>query len=196
MRALGYEINFSPFAVSEGTKVQRESMSVHIAWRTWADVAADDKKRDRRNVERRKIIKKQTTGKNDSFANSIKIAKVIIDAHAKNKKKEKKASQKRRIIKHCTSEVDNRRRMSLTQQLETARSIIVPDKSQQESLERSKNKSRLIKDQLAGKRRPSFSEEIEVGKKVIVDSEKRFRVPPAVAQEVSCFHFIHISLIV
>lgn len=196
MRALGYEINFSPFAVSEGTKVQRESMSVHIAWRTWADVAADDKKRDRRNVERRKIIKKQTTGKNNSFANSIKIAKVIIDAHAKNKKNEKKASQKRRIIKHCTSEVDNRRRMSLTQQLETARSIIVPDKSQQESLERSKNKSRLIKDQLAGKRRPSFSEEIEVGKIVIVDSEKRFRVPLAVAQEVSCFHFIHISLIV
>ena len=171
-------------------------MSAYIAWRTWADVAADDKKRDRRNAERRKIIKKQTTGKNDSFANSIKIAKVIIDAHAKNKKNEKKASQKRRIIKHCTSEVDNRRRMSLTQQLETARSIIVPDKSQQESLERSKNKSRLIKDQLAGKRRPSFSEEIEVGKKVIVDSEKRFRVPPAVAQEVSCFHFIHISLMV
>lgn len=196
MRALGYEINFSPFVVSEGTKVQRESMSVHIALRTWADVAADDKKRDRRNAERRKIIKKQTTGKNDSFANSIKIAKMVIDAHAKNKKKEKKASQKRRIIKHCTSEVDNRRRMSLTQQLETARSIIVPDKSQQESLERSKNKSRLIKDQLAGKRRPSFSEEIEVGKKVIVDSEKRFRVPLAVAQEVRTFHFIHISLIV
>lgn len=166
-----------------GGMAHRESIYNQIVWRTWADVAADDRKRDPRSAERRKIIKRETSERRDSLANSIKIAKLIIDGHSKNKKNEKKASQKRRIVKYCTSGGDNRRRMSLAEELETARSIIAPNASQRENLERSMKKSRLIKNQLVGKRRLSFSDEIGVGKKVIVDSGRRYEVPPIIVQE-------------
>ncbi|KAJ7370034.1 hypothetical protein OS493_034767 [Desmophyllum pertusum] len=64
-----------------------------------AQIIADDKKRDSRNAERRKIIKQKTSQRRDSLVDSITIAKTVLDGHAKNKQFEKKASERRRVIK-------------------------------------------------------------------------------------------------
>ena len=158
--------------------------------------------RDPRNAERRKIIKQQTSQRRESLADSITIAKSIIDDHAKNKQFEKKASQRRRIIKHCTSTNGNKRRMSLVQELQTGCSVIAPNGIQQESLERLNEKCRLTKEQLAGKRKLSLSEEIGVAENVIVDSEKNLEVrSQAIVQQVSSssleksFHLTNFSSI-
>ena len=158
--------------------------------------------RDPRNAERRKIIKQQTSQRRESLADSITIAKSIIDDHAKNKQFEKKASQRRRIIKHCTSTNENKRRMSLAQKLQTGCSVIAPNGIKQESLERPNENCRLTKEQLAGKRKLSLSEEIGVAENVIVDSEKNLEVrSQAIVQQVSSssleksFHLTNFSSI-
>jgi len=157
--------------------------------RSTLQVLMDDWLRDSRNVERRKIIKRQSFQKRHSLADSLLIAKSIIDGHAKNKPFEKKASERRRVIKCCGSapaSASGERRMSFADELQAARSVIVPTWDYKESVERSKEKCRTIKDKFAGKRRPSLLDEIGVAKDVIVDSEKRKCVlPPAVVEEVS-----------
>ena len=156
--------------------------------RSTIEVLIDDWLRDPRDVERRKIIKRQSFEKRHSLADSLLIAKSVIDGHAKNKKFEKKASERRRVIKSCGSALTQSggRRTSFADEIQTARSVIVPAWDYKESLERSKEKCRTIKDTFAGKRRPSLLEEIGVAKNVIVDSEKRkYELPPAVVEEVS-----------
>ena len=156
--------------------------------RSTLQVLVDDWLRDSRNVERRKIIKRQSFQKRHSLADSLLIAKSVIDGHAKNKQFEKKASERRRVIKCCGSDLasaSGKQRMSFADELQTARSVIIPSWGYKESLERSKEKCRTIRDMFAGKRRPSLLEEIGAAKDVIVDSEKRkCELPPAVVEEV------------
>lgn len=157
--------------------------------RSTIQVLFDDWLRDSRNVERRKIIKRQSFQKRHSLADSLVIAKSVIDGHAKNKQFEKKASERRRVIKNCGSALESasgERRMSFADELQAARAVIVPTWDYKESLAKSKEKCRTIKDTFAGKRRPSLLEEIGVAKNVIVDSEKRkYCLPPTVVEEVS-----------
>lgn len=160
------------------------------------DVLIDDWLRDSRNVERRKIIKRQTSQKRHSLSDSLLLAKSVIDGFAKNKQFEEKASERRRVIKCSGSPLasaSGKWRRSFTEELQAARSVIIPTRDYKESLEKAKEKCRTIKDTFAGKRRPSLLEEIGVAKDVIVDSERRkcmYELPPAVVEEVtSCFHF-------
>jgi len=160
------------------------------------DVLIDDWLRDARNVERRKIIKRQTSQRRHSLSDSLLLAKSVIDGYAKNKQFEEKASERRRVIKCSGSPFasgSGKRRRSFAEELQAARSVIIPTRDYKESLEKAKEKCRTIKDTFAGKRRPSLLEEIGVAKDVIVDSERRkcmYELPPAVVEEVtSCFHF-------
>ncbi|KAL9960075.1 hypothetical protein ACROYT_G033479 [Oculina patagonica] len=169
---------------------QNEATSDKKEVKTKEDVINDDKKRDSRNAERRKIIKQQTSQRRGSLADSINVAKSVIDGHAKNKQFEKKASERRRVIKQCTSAAgsatgENKRCMSFAEELQTSRSVITPDKDHTKSVERSKERCRKIKDQCTGKRRQSLAEEIGVAKEVIVGSEKKCEIPPAVVEEVT-----------
>ena len=153
-------------------------------------VIFDDKIRDSRNVERRKIIKQQTSQRRASLADSIAIAKLIIDGHSKNKHFEKKASERRRVIKHCTSAPrsstgEKQRLMSFIQELQAGCSVILPSPDHQKSVERSKDRRCSIKDRSAGKRWRSLAEEIGDAKKVIVDSERKYEISPAEVEEVS-----------
>ena len=157
--------------------------------KTKDDIISDDKKRDSRNVERRKIIKQQTSQRKPSLADSIAIAKSVIDGHSKNKQFEKKASERRRVIKQSTSSAgssiwERQRSMSFYQELQTGCSVILPGADHQKSVERSKDRRRTIKDRSAGKRRRSLAEEIGDAKKVIVDSERKYEISPAVVDEV------------
>jgi len=156
--------------------------------KTKDEVISDDKKRDPRNVERRKIIKQQTSQRRASLADSIAIAKSVIDGHSKNRQFEKKASERRRVIKQSTSAPgsstgEKPRCMSFFQELETACSVILPGADHQKSVERSKDRRRTIKDRSDGKRRRSLAEEIEDAKKVIVDSKRKYETSPAVVDE-------------
>ena len=141
-------------------------------------------------MERRKIIKRQTSQRRASLADNIAIAKLIIDGHSKNKDFEKKASERRRVIKRRTSAPwtstgERQRSMSFIQELQAGRSVILPSADHQKSLERSKDRRRSIKDRSAGKRRRSLAEEIRDAKKVIVDSERKYKISPAEVEEVS-----------
>ena len=154
--------------------------------KTRGDVIFDDKKRDFRNVERRKIIKQQTSQRRGSLVDSISIAKSIIDGHSKNRQFEKKASERRRVIKQSMSGLGQRQRsMSFIEELQTGRSVILPSEDYQNSVERSKDRCRAIKDRSSRKMRQTLTEEIGDAKKVIVDSERKFEIPPAVVGEVS-----------
>lgn len=154
------------------------------------EVIEDDWKRDFRNAERRKVIKRQTAQKRDSLVDSLLIAKEVIDGHAKNKQFEKKANERRRVIHKCCAAApgsdQNNRRLSFSDELEVGCSVVKPNWDHKRSLEKSKQKRHSIKEQLAGKRRPSLLEEIGVARDVIVDSERRkWALPPEIAQEVS-----------
>ena len=143
-------------------------------------------------MERRKIIKQQTSQRRASLADNIETAKLIIDGHSKNKDFEKKASERRRVIKRRTSAPwsstgERQRSMSFIQELQAGCSVILPSADHQKSVERSKDRRRSIKDRSAGKRRRSVAEEIGDAKKVIVDSERKYEITPAqvVVEEVS-----------
>ena len=168
---------------------QTKTTSKKIRKHTKEEVISEDKKRDSRNAERRKIIKKQTSKRRDSLIDSILIAKAIIEGQAKNKKYEKKASERRRVIKECTcaskTSGEKKRRVSFSEELQTGCSVITPNSDLTKSLERSKKKCRKIKTECSLKRRPSLAEEIEVAKEVIVDSEKKGEIPPVIVKEVS-----------
>lgn len=169
---------------------QTEATSDKKDIKTKENTIFEDKMRDSRNAEMRKIIKQQTSQRRQSLADSITIAKSVIDGHAKNKQFEKKAAERRRVIKHCTSTPESstgekKRCMSFAEELQTGRSVITPTKDHTKSLERSKERCRQIKDQCSGKRRRSLVEEIGVAKEIIVDSERKYVIPPAVVEEVS-----------
>lgn len=157
--------------------------------RTTKDVIKDDKKRDSRNAERRKIIKRHTSERRNSLLDSLTIAKLLIEGQSKNKEHEKKASERRRVIKCCESELvstRSKRQVNFADEIQTACSVIVPKWDHKESLKKSKEKCREIKNHFSGKRRPSLTEEIEFAKKIIVDSERRkYEIPAAVVAEVS-----------
>lgn len=154
-----------------------------------ADVMANDKKRDSRNYETRKLIKEQSSQRRNSLVDSIIIAKSIIGDCAKNKTFEKKASQRRHIIKECClgPESDkglNEKNASFADELETACSVIAPDSPYRERLQHSKEKRRAIKEQTSGKRRASLSDDIEIAKSIILESPKRYTLPLNLVQEV------------
>ena len=165
---------------------QATSASNRSKRKTRGDVVSDDKSRDYRNVERRKIIKQQTSQRRGSLVDSISIAKSIIDGQSKNKQYEKKASERRRVIKQSMSGYGERpRSMSFIEELQTGCSVILPCEDYQNSVERSKDRCRTIKDRSSSKIRQTLAEEIEDAKKIIVDSERKDEITPAVVGEVS-----------
>ena len=166
---------------------QGTSASNRSKIKTRDDVIFEDKKRDCRNVERRKIIKQKTSLRRGSLVDSISIAKAIIDGHSKNRQFEKKASERRRVIKQSMSGIGQRRgrSMSFIDELQTGRAVILPSEDYQNSVERSKDRRHQIKDRSSRKMRQTLAEEIGDAKYVIVDSERKFEIPPAVVGEVS-----------
>lgn len=159
----------------------------HGEWKA-PDVMADGKRRDSRNSEMRRLIKKQSSQRRNSLVDSITIAKSIIGDYAKNKEFEKKAARRRHIIKECCSGLEsdkglNKKRVSFADELEIACSVIEPDSPYRERLEHSKEKRRAIKEQTSGKRRASLSDDIEIAKSIILESPKRYSLPLNLVEE-------------
>ena len=165
---------------------QATSASNRNKRKTRDDVIFDDRRRDSRNLERRRIIKQQISQGRGSLVDSISIAKTIIDGHSKNKPFERKASERRRVIKQSMSGFGGRpRSMSFFEELQTGRAVILPSEDYQNSVERSKDRRHQIKDRSSRKMRQTLAEEIGDAKHVIVDSERKFEIPPAIVGEVS-----------
>lgn len=142
-------------------------------------VIAEDRKRDFRNAERRKVIKRKTSEKRGSLVDSLLTAKEVIDGDTKDREFEEKASERRRKIQQRSSYPgapgdDNKRRKSFADQVQSACSVIKPNWDDDEKLEQSKETCRKIKNQIAGKRRPSLLDQIQVAKEVIEDREKKY----------------------
>ena len=144
-------------------------------------IIEDDKKRDPRNAERRKVIKRQTSQKRDSLIASLLVAKSVIEGHAKYKEFEGNAFERRHKIRKDASNPgqkpkrrDNRRK-SFSEEVQAACSVINPKWNDEEKMEKAKEKCRKVKKQISGKRRPSLLDEIQVAREVIVDSERKVR---------------------
>ena len=147
-------------------------------------MTTDDRKRDFRNAERRRIIKRHTSERKNSLLDSLTTAKSLIYGHSKNKEFEKKASERRRVIKGCESELLPQS-ITFADEIQTACSVIVPKWNHRESLRKSKEKCQAMKNQFSGKRKPSLTEEIKFAREIIVDSERRkYEIPAEVIEEV------------
>ena len=134
-------------------------------------IVAEDKIRDSRNAERRKIIQRQTSKKRGSLVDNLLVAKGIIDGFGKNKKFEKQASERRRKIKESSGQ--RKRRKSFVEELQSACSVITPDWDKNEKMVQSKDNRRRIKNRMDKSRRSSLLDEIQVAKAVIVGDEKK-----------------------
>lgn len=174
-------------AAPHGTEVPQVteiSQGIHDKVRTTKDVTTDDRKRDFRNAERRRIIKRHTSERKNSLLDSLTTAKLLIYGHSKNKEFEKKASERRRVIKGCESELLPQS-ITFADEIQTACSVIVPKWNHRESLRKSKEKCQAMKNQFSGKRKPSLTEEIKFAREIIVDSERRkYEIPAEVIEEV------------
>ena len=174
-------------AAPHGTEVPQVTevpQGIHDKVRTTKDVTTDDRKRDFRNAERRRIIKRHTSERKNSLLDSLTTAKLLIYGHSKNKEFEKKASERRRVIKGCESELLPQS-ITFADEIQTACSVIVPKWNHRESLRKSKEKCQAMKNQFSGKRKPSLTEEIKFAREIIVDSERRkYEIPAEVIEEV------------
>lgn len=169
---------------TEVPQVTEVSQGIHDKVRTTKDVTTDDRKRDFRNAERRRIIKRHTSERKNSLLDSLTTAKLLIYGHSKNKEFEKKASERRRVIKGCESELLPQS-ITFADEIQTACSVIVPKWNHRESLRKSKEKCQAMKNQFSGKRKPSLTEEIKFAREIIVDSERRkYEIPAEVIEEV------------
>lgn len=169
---------------TEVPQVTEVSQGIHDKVRTTKDVIKDDRQRDFRNAERRKIIKRHTSERKNSLLDSLTTAKLLIYGHSKNKEFEKKASERRRVIKCCESELLPQS-ITFADEIQTAYSVIVPKWNHRESLRKSKEKCQAMKNQFSCKRKPSLAEEIKFAREIIVDSERRkYEIPAAVIEEV------------
>lgn len=169
---------------TEVPQVTEVSQGIHDKVRTIKDVTTDDRKRDFRNAERRRIIKRHTSERKNSLLDSLTTAKLLIYGHSKNKEFEKKASERRRVIKGCESELLPQS-ITFADEIQTACSVIVPKWNHRESLRKSKEKCQAMKNQFSGKRKPSLTEEIKFAREIIVDSERRkYEIPAEVIEEV------------
>ena len=157
---------------------QSKSTESQRSRRSRDEIAADDKKRDSRNVERRKVIKRRTSEKRGSLVDSLLIAKNVIDGHTQNKEYEEKATERRQKIKQRNSDpgprVNDKRRKSFAEEVQSACSVIKPNWDDDEKLEQTKEKCREIKHQISAKHRPSLLDEIEVAREVIGSSERKY----------------------
>lgn len=135
-------------------------------------VASELKKRDPRNAERRKIIRRQTFEKRGSLVDSLMTAKDVIDDHAKNKEFEEKALERRQKIKQNSADLGNNRRMSFAEEVQSACTVIKRDWIDKEKMEKSKEKRQKIRQRISSKKRPSLLDQIEVAKDLIVPSDK------------------------
>ena len=145
---------------------QATSASKRSKRKTRGDVVSDDKRRDYRNLERRKIIKQQTSQRRGSLVDSISIAKSIIDGQSKNKQFEEKASERRRVIKQSMSGYGERpRSMSFFEELQTGCSVILPSEDYQNSVKRSKDRCRTIKDRSSSKMRKHWQRRLKMLRK-------------------------------
>lgn len=150
---------------------------------------ADDRRRDSRNWETRRLIKEESSHRRDSLVDSITIAKSIIADSTKNRKFEERASRRRHIIKECSqgseSETEvKRKRVSFAEELETAYSVIAPDSIYRQRLENSREKRLAIREQTSGKRRASLADDIEIAKAIIFESPKKYTLPVSLVQQV------------
>ena len=111
--------------------------------RTIKDVIKDDEKRDFRNAERRRIIKRHISERRNSLLDSLTIVKLLIDGQSKNKEYEKKSSERRHVIKCHESELAStrsKRQVHFADEIQTACSIIMPKWDHKESVKKSKEK--------------------------------------------------------
>ena len=130
-----------------------------------------------RSKEKRRVIKRQTSDRRSSFGENISAARSIILGQSKSDIFEKKASERRRVIReaiaaHKAASGQRRHSLPLLEEIETARRVITPGQKHKDSVERASEKCRTIRSQLSAMRRPSFAQEIEVAKSVIVDMER------------------------
>ena len=136
------------------------------------DVLADDRKRDWRNAERRKIVKQQTSQRRDSLIESLLIAREIIASQTRNKENEQKASDRRHKINKYNSFLaenlgQNKRRLSFADEVNNACLMIAPDFVSNDVADKAKETRRKIKKEISNKRRPSFLDEIQVAQSAI-----------------------------
>ena len=143
-------------------------------------IIAEDRRRDPRNAERRKIIKRKTSDRRSSLIKSILAAKGVIDGYAENKIFEDIASERRQKIKMGSSYLKdeatrNSRGKSFSEEVQSACSVVRPSWHDEETRERVKEKRRMVKTQISKKRRLSLRDEIQVAKGVILDGERMVR---------------------
>ena len=165
-----------------------------VKFKSQAEIIADDRKRDARNAERRKIIKRETEPRRKSFVDSLVLARGIIGGYSSNKPYEKKAKERRNVIKRTCEVAQSRtghekRKMSFSEELQLAKDVVTPRWDYRQSMVRSLEKCRNLRDQFADRRCPSLQEQIGAAKEVIVESERRKRsIPEELLWEVSCYH--------
>ena len=160
------------YSLQKGTSGERDRRSPN-------KVATEDKRRDPRNAERRKIIKRKTFEKRGSLVDSLMTAKTVIDGHAKDKEFEEKALERRQKIKQYSSDpglqaIRNNRRMSFVEEVQSACTVIKPNWIDEEKMEQSKEKRQKIRQQISSKKRPSLLDQIEVAKDLIMASDKKY----------------------
>ncbi|XP_029185920.2 uncharacterized protein LOC114953738 [Acropora millepora] len=173
-------ISYAPSRVVQ-TEVSRGEG--RVKFKSQAEIIADDRKRDARNAERRKIIKRETEPRRKSFVDSLVLARGIIGGYSSNKPYEKKAKERRNVIKRTCEVAQSRtghqkRKMSFSEELQLAKDVVTPRWDYRQSMVRSLEKCRNLRDQFADRRRPSLQEQIGAAKEVIVESERRKRCIP------------------
>ena len=121
---------------------------------------------------------------------SLLIAKEIIDAQARTKEHEQKASERRQKIHKYNSFLagtlgQNKRRLSFADEVNNACLAIAPNFVGTESVPgKAKETRRKIKRELSRKRRPSFSDQIQVAQSAILDYQKKIPSRPTQNEQV------------
>lgn len=154
-----------------------------VRFKSQAEIIAEDRKRDARNAERRKIIRRETEPRRDSLLDSLLLARGVIDGYSSNKLFEKKAKERRSVIKRACAASQSgkghgKRRMSFSEELQVAKDVVAPRWDYRQSMVRSMERCRNLRDQFADRQHPSLQEQIGAAKEMIVESERRKRYIP------------------
>ena len=176
-----------PAKLTKGLRKQVKSILEWTSSRPVQEVLRDDRRRDYRNAEKRKIIHKLTSQRRYSLLDSLLAAKEIIDEYGKNKAFEERASERRHKIKQFNSipgAPNKTRRKSFIEDIQNACSVLSPGMVDDIKLEQAKEKCRRIKNEIASKRRPSLLDEIEVAKSVIMKNPYKYVLSPRLVEEV------------
>ena len=176
-----------PAKVTKGLRKHVKGVLDRTSSRSVQEVLREDRRRDYRNVERRKMIHKLTCQRNNSLLHSLLAAKEIIEEYGKNKAFEERASERRHKIKQFNSfpgAPNQPRRHSFIEEIQNACLVLSPSMVDNIKLEQTKERCRRIKNEIASKRRPSLLEEIEVAKSVIMKNPHKYALNSGLVEEV------------